>query len=175
MPGQAKTTPTPEPPAKATAEQVAAFLAANPAFLAEHADLLATQAAPHRALGAGVADLQGFLIERLRGAVGRLEDRERELIRERRALRSLTQQVHKAALAMVAAQDLNLLVEVVTTDLAVLLDVDAAVLAVECDDGATARREVAGVRCLPPGTIDAVLGAGCGVKAVGDGRGDARV
>jgi uncharacterized protein YigA (DUF484 family) len=174
MPGRAETSRTRETPAKVSAEQVAAFLAENPGFLAEHPDLLASQAAPHRALGSGIADLQGFLIERLRAAVRRLEEREREWIRERRALRSLTQQAHKAALAMIAAQDLNSLVEVVTTDLAVLLDVDAAVLAVECDDGAT-RRDVAGVRCVPPGTIDAALGAGCAVKSVADGRGDARV
>jgi len=172
MPGKPETAPPPET-VKTTAEQVAAYLEAHPAFLAERPELLATQTAPHRALG-GVADFQAFLIERLRGDVRRLQDTESELIRQRRAVRSLTTQAHKAVLAMITAQDLETLVEVVTTDLAVLLSVDATVLAVETDDGC-AHTGVAGVRCLPAGTIDAVLGEGCDILTVADGKGDSRV
>lgn len=173
MPGKPETAP-PSETAKTTAEQVAAYLEAHPAFLAERPDLLATQSAPHRALGGGVADFQGFLIERLRGDVRRLQDTERELIRQRRALRSLTTQAYKAALAFIAAQDLETLVEVVTTDLAVLLSVDATVLAVETGDG-FARTGVAGVRCVPAGTIDTVLGDASDVRTIADGKGDVRV
>ncbi len=168
MPGKPKAAPPAPPAGQPTDDQVAAFLRAKPDFLARHPELMRELAAPGRALGGGVADFQGFLIERLQADTRRLVD-------QGRGLRSLTAQVHKATLALVAAPDFGLLIEVVTTDLAAHLGVDVALLAVETDALGSARAEVAGVRCVPDGTIDAVMGPDHAVAIVADGKSDARL
>lgn len=175
MAGTPEAAATPQPTGKAAAERVAAYLRAHPGFLAAHPELLEGQDAPRRTLGTGVADFQEFLIERLRGEVRRLTEAERVLVGERREARSLTERVQKATLALIAAQDLTLLIEAVTIDLAVLLGVDVAALAVETDDAARAREPVAGVRCLTEGAVDGLIGEVRDVLIVPDGRADARV
>ncbi|MBM3583753.1 MAG: DUF484 family protein [Alphaproteobacteria bacterium] len=160
--------------ARAAAAHVAAYLRANPGFLAAHPEILAGQRPPRRALGDGVADFQEFLIERLREDVRRLTDAKRALVEERREARALAARMQKAALALIATADLTALAEAVTVDLAVLLGVDVAALGVETTVGISGRDPVSGVRCLPAGTVDEVLGEGCDVRVIPDGAVDSR-
>jgi len=159
--------------AEEAAEQVASYLRAHPDFLARRPELWAALAPPRRVFGEGVADFQEAMIGRLRETVRRNAETAGALVRQRRDHHSLSAQVHKATLALMGAPDLQALVEVVTTDLASLLGVDAAHLCVEATE-MDVGRDVAGVRCLAPGAVASIMGEAGDVALEGDGPADAR-
>jgi uncharacterized protein YigA (DUF484 family) len=140
-----------------TPERVEAFLREHPEFLAERPALIDRLAAPERALGDNVADLQAFLIGRLRADKVDAQAAQDSLVDRARRDRSLQDRVHAAALAMIGAVHLDHLVEIVTSDLAILLGVDLVALAVETATRNGMPRVTAGVRCLPRGTIAGLM------------------
>jgi len=80
--------------------------------------------------------------------------------------------VHKAVLAVLAAGSFEQLLQTVTTDLAVLLDVDVVTVGVESAVPA-ARLAMQGIRLLTAGAIDAVFAAERQVLLRADARGEA--
>ncbi len=137
-------------------EQVAAYLRRHPDFLLRRPDLVRVLAPPSRVDGDGVVDMQTFMIERLRGEIDRLKDQRDAVVMSSRHHLSKQNQVHAAVIAMLGAQTLEHLIDVVTGDFLPLLDVDVAALCVE-NDASRRRCTRAGVHCLAPGTIDALL------------------
>ena len=153
----------PEP--EVSAGQVADFLRRNPEFLAAHPELLDRLTPPSRATGNGVADLQRFMIERLRG-------RHDALLQSGRRAASKQAQINDAVVALLGAATLEHLIEIVVTDVPAALHLDVAALCVEGEDS---RRDcVSGVTCLAPGVIDDVLGPGRDMIIVA-GDGDERI
>jgi len=154
-----------------TAAQVVDYLKRHPNFLQNHPELLDSQTPPARAQGEGVVDLQQFMVDRLRRDLTRLRGLQDELVANSRDNLSTQDRIHKAILALLDAETFEHLIEIVTTDLAVLLDVDAAALCVE----ATAEkspRSVEGVQVLPTGHVDELLGASHDVLLRDDAEGD---
>jgi len=139
------------------AERVAAFLRDHPDFLAKRPELLRHIAPPSRELGDNVADWQVFLIERLKADKEILAREQHDLVERTRRHRSLQDRVHAAALTLMGAVDLDHLVEIVTSDVAILLGVDVVNLCVETKTVQGCARMTAGVRCLAPGTVGAVM------------------
>ncbi len=150
----------PLPPAGAAldAAAVATYLAAHPDFLVDHADLVAQLRLPLASRGEGVIDLQGFVVERLRAEVRRLKDLQRDLIATTRQNAAIQARVHKAVLALLAADSFETLIQAVSTDLAVILDVDICALCVEATGGISPGGRLAGVQILEAGLVDAFLG-----------------
>ena len=147
--------PAPRP---VTAEDVADFLARQPEFLAEHPDLLALVIPPTHRNGDNVADMQRFMIDRLRTEITTLRASHQDLITTTRTNMSSQRRVHEAALELLTARTFEELIERATTDLAIRLDVDVISLCVE-NDGAVAPKVTSrGVRLLKPGTVDQVMG-----------------
>ncbi len=66
--------------------------------------------------------------------------------------------VHKATLAMLKALSFEHLLQIVTTDLAVLIDVDIVTLGVESTTARTTRLPVHGIHLLRAGMVDQLLG-----------------
>ncbi len=66
--------------------------------------------------------------------------------------------MHKAVLAIIRAKSFEQLLQIVTTDLAVLLDVDAVTLAIETVAVPARRVPLAGIRLLKAGAVDALIG-----------------
>jgi len=81
--------------------------------------------------------------------------------------------VHKASLAILAAPSFGQLLQIVTTDLAVVLDVDVVTLAVENIAGITPRFPVQGIQLLKAGTVEDLLGEDRAVLYEADMPGDA--
>jgi uncharacterized protein len=161
------TTPAP----RLTAAQIVDYLKRHPTFLLRHPELLEVQAAPSRVKGEAVVDLQQFMVERLRKDLTRLRGLQDEMVANSRDNLSTQERIHKAALALLASESFEHLIEIVGTDLAVLLDVDAAALCVE----ATAEKDprtVEGVQVLPAGHVDTLLGANHDVLLRDDAEGD---
>jgi hypothetical protein len=159
-------------PQQIGSREVIAYLKQHPDFLDRHPEALRLLRAPAREVGEGVFDFQHFMLERLRGELARLNLEHRTLIAASRGNLASQGRVHKAALAILGAPSFEQLLQIVTTDLAVLLDVDIVTLAVETT-ASPARLMPHGIHLLRAGTVDALLGAERNVLLQADLPGDA--
>lgn len=120
---------------------VAAFLRANPGWLAANPDIYRVLAPPARVHGERLADHMAAMLRSERAHAD-------GMVAAGRAAAGLNARVQDAVLALIRATDI---VECVTQELPHLLAVDAAALCAE--------ENVPGARSLPPGTIARLLGA----------------
>jgi uncharacterized protein len=153
-------TPLPPPPSEIGASDVVAYLREHPDFLDRHPEALQLVRAPTHKTGDDVLDFQHFMLERLRRDVVRLEDERKSLISTSRGNLASQCRVHKAVMTMLRAASFEHLLQIVTTDLAVLLDADVVTLGVESTAARMTRLPVQGLHLLRSGTVDALLGAG---------------
>ncbi|MBC6439045.1 MAG: DUF484 family protein [Rhodospirillales bacterium] len=140
-----------------SAETVEAYLRDNPDFLNQRRGLLDALVPPSRAMGDNVQDLQAHMIQRLREEAVGIRAEQGELVARTRRERSLENRVHAGALAMIGGCDLDHLIEIVTSDLAILLGVDVVTLAVETECPGGEARVTCGVRCVVQGTVDQLM------------------
>lgn len=146
-------------PVALTAAQVTAFLTEHPDFLANNPALLTQLAVPARDFDdPRVVDLQSYMLSQHRGRLHDYEQRHDKLVAVTRGNMHAQARVHEAVLALLGARSFNHLLEIVTSDLAVILDVDTIVFGIE--NGDVGRATAEGVRVLPEGTIDRVMGPG---------------
>ncbi len=150
--------PPPEAPGGIGGRDVVAYLRRNPDFLDRHPEALRLLRAPSRELGDDVSDFQQFLVERLRHDLARVNLEHRTLIAASRGTLASQSRVHKAVLAILAAQSFEQLLQTVTTDLAVLLDVDIVTVGVESTAAPVGRLTLHGIQLLRAGAVDALLG-----------------
>lgn len=142
-----------------SADQVAAYLQRHPDFLADHPALLDVLTPPAHAEGDGVVDLQQVMVERLRGKLREITQLRDDLVATGRSNLAIQSRVHEAILALLRARSFEEFIETITTDLAVILDLDVVTIGVEQALDGAAWKPVAGVYCLESGTIDTILGA----------------
>ena len=146
------------PPSEIGAREVLAYLRDHPDFLDRHPGALRLLRAPSRQDGDGVLDFQHFMLERLRRDAARLHDEHKNLIATSRGNLASQGRVHRAVLAMLRAASFEQLLQVVTTDLAVLIDVDVVTLGVESTASRPTRLPMPGIHLLRSGTVEALLG-----------------
>ncbi|WP_043358763.1 DUF484 family protein [Belnapia sp. F-4-1] len=140
----------PLPVAPPAPEAVAAFLRANPDFLAERPDLFRALTPPQRIHGERLADHMAAMLAAERRRIRSLEAEVDAAVTAGRAGHGLSIRVRLAVLALMRAQDV---VETVTEELPALLGVESCTLLAETPD----RR---GVPKLPRGMVAALLGPG---------------
>jgi uncharacterized protein YigA (DUF484 family) len=150
--------PAPIAPRPITPAEVVQYLRRHPDFLVEHSELLAVLTPPNHRRGDNVVDMQHFMVERLKDDLHRLKSQQRALIATSRSNLSSQQRVHAAVLALLQATSFEQLIQTVTTDLAVLLDIDVVTLCIESSDG-FARAPMPGLQLLEPGDVEALLGS----------------
>lgn len=157
-----------------TASQVEEYLRENPDFLAKHAQLISLLEPPARKFGSGkVADLQQYMLSRQRDQIVTLGRQHQALLKTSRTNQRTQSRVHKGVLAVMRARTLEHLIEVVTTDLAVILDLDVVTLCIE--SGKVPRVAVHGVRVLPDGLVDQLVGGDGRLELADNVVGDKRV
>ena len=154
------------------ARDVMAYLRRHPEFLDEHPEALRLLRPPSREIGGGVVDFQHFLYERQRREINRINLEYRNLIAVSRGNLASQSRVHKAALIVLAAPSFGQLLQIVTTDLAVLLDVDVVTIAVENIAGIAPRLNVNGIHLLEAGTVEELFGEDKAVVYEADVAGD---
>lgn len=158
---------------------VAAWLRANPDFFGRHPDLMDGLAPPTRDFGdqdegsGEIVDLQQVMLTRLRSEVDRREQACSELIDAGRTNLQSQSRIHEASLALLGARSLDHLIERISTDLPVILDIDASALCLE--SGEVARSTADGIRVLPGGAVDELLGADRNVLLRANVSGDPRL
>jgi uncharacterized protein YigA (DUF484 family) len=155
--------------------EVATYLRQNAGFLAEHPDLLQILTPPAQRRGEGVVDMQQFMLQRLQTEVARLKNQHRALITTSRANLATQARIHQAVLALLAAPSFEHLIQIVTTDFAVLLDADVITLAVESVSCGQSHLSVRGVQLLERGTVESMFGPDRDVLLLGDAEGDPAV
>ncbi|HJS31293.1 MAG TPA: DUF484 family protein [Alphaproteobacteria bacterium] len=151
---------------------VLAYLRRHPDFLIEHPEILSFLAAPPQYQANGIVDFQSFMLDRLRGDVGRLQTQHNDLIASARANLSSQSRIHTAVIAMLGATTLEHLIEIVTTDLALHLEVDAIILAFEALDRVPGEANRTALKLLPKGTIDRAMAGGRDIVLIADEPGD---
>jgi uncharacterized protein YigA (DUF484 family) len=134
------------------------FLKNHPDFLNEHPELLPVLTPPAMQHGEGVLDMQHFMLQRLRGELAKLKGQQRALIATSRSNLSSQNRIHQAVLAVIAATSFEQLIQVVTTDLGVILDVDVVTIGIERAEGPRPRLPHPGVMLLRTGMVDQLLG-----------------
>jgi uncharacterized protein YigA (DUF484 family) len=115
------------------------------------------------------------MLQHQRGEMAKLKLQNRALIATSRANLATQARVHQAALALLAAGSFEQLIQIVTTDLAVLLDADVVTIAVESCGKQRPKLSHHGVQILDPGTVDAVLGAERDVLLKSETEGDPKL
>jgi len=162
-----------EAPAEIGERDIIAYLRRHPDFLDRHPEALRLLRAPTREIGEDVVDFQHFQIERLRRELARVNLEHRTLIAASRGNLASQGRVHKAVIAILGAPSFEQLLQTVTTDLAVLLDVDIVTVGVESTAAPVGRLSLHGIRLLKAGAVDALLGPERGALLRIDGAGEA--
>ncbi|HYM01889.1 MAG TPA: DUF484 family protein [Stellaceae bacterium] len=160
------------PARSVSAGDVVAYLRQHPDFLNEHDDLLEVLTPPNMQRGERVVDMQRFMVQHQRAEIARLKSQYRTLVSTSRANLATQARVHTAVLALLAANSFEQLIQIVTTDLAVLLDADVVTIAVESSGSHRPHLTHQGVQILDPGTVNNVLGPDRDVVLLSDVAGD---
>lgn len=143
-----------------TAEDVAAYLHRHPDFFADYPDLLGILRPPAAENGERVVNLQLFMVERLRAQLAEVHRAHDQLVAIGRANMAVQARIHRAVLALQSARSFEHLIETVTTDLAVILDLDAVALGVEQSAGELPPVRLGGLVQIEPGTVNELIGRG---------------
>jgi len=153
-------------PAAAAAEAVKTYIKMNRARLAEDGELLALLL-PERFEAGEVRDLQRFVIDRLSAENASLRAERDALMATRATAARLGDGARRVILDLIDARSFEEAIAAVT-GAASAFGADCAALCVEGEGMASAAE---GVRLIPPGTVNAVLGAdGSGAILSGGGR-----
>ena len=132
---------------KDQAQAVAAFLRANPGWLAAHPDLYRVLTPPVRVHGEVLADHMAAMVHAERAHAAAMEERADDVLAAGRAAAGMASRVQEAVLALLRARDP---VDCVSGEIPGILAVDAAHLCMEA--------MLPGVRLLPEGTVARLLG-----------------
>jgi uncharacterized protein YigA (DUF484 family) len=166
-------------PRELTDAQVVRFLRENPDFLERYPQLLSVIRAPERQFedadeaGGEVVDLQGAMLSRMRSERAQREKQSSELIDASRVNLQSQKRVHAAVIAILSARSLDHMIEILTIDLAGLLNVDAVALCLE--GGMVTPTSAQGLRVVPVGTIDKILDVSRTVSLRENVEGDRRI
>lgn len=140
-----------------SADAVAAFLRANPSWLAENPDLYLLLAPPVRVHGESFADHMVAMVRAARAHAAKRSAETDGVVAAGRAAAGLAARVHEAVLALMRTPDPA---DCVATELPGLLAVDAASLCAEPDAAVLVTMAFrARLRPLPRGSVAALLGA----------------
>ena len=158
-----------------TDERVAAYLQDNPDFLSRNPDVLRMMAPPDRDFGDGVSDIQTAMIGQLRTEIARLNARQDEIILTSRANLNTQGRVHECVIALLAAKSFEQAMQIVTTDFAVMLDLDVVTLCIEAEEGSPAPLRMSGLRMLATGGVEATMGENKRVRLHSDAPADPEI
>jgi len=157
-------------------DAVGQYLLDNPGFFTRNPDILVHFQGPLSVeRGDGVVDFQSAMVDRLRDEIQNLTACTQDVIETSRTNMTYLTRTHAAILALLAAQDAAHMARIITTDLALLLDVDVVAFGFEQHTKAEAALRLPGVRMLPIDFLDAQIGEGGDVALIRDSLDDGTV
>ncbi len=141
-----------------SADQVANYLRRHPDFFADHPSVLDGLEPPTRAQGNGIVDLQHAMVQRLREEICGLTSARDDLVETGRNNLNAQARIHKAVIALLEARSFEQFIEIITTDLAVILDLDVVTIGVENSGQGLPTGQIRGVYQLRRGLVYELLG-----------------
>lgn len=145
--------PMTDTPPSTTAAEVLEYLKKNPKFLQQNpqaVDLLN----PPKSGDRKVKDFMSFMVERLKQDKEKVVTTARTLVENARSNMNNQQRIQNVILRLLEARSFAEFIEVITMDMATMLDTDICVLVVESDGTDIPHIHTSGIRMVPPGTID---------------------
>ncbi len=142
-----------EKPPVLNAEEIIAYLKANPKFLQQNPGAV-DYLIPPKSADRKVKDFMSFMVERLKQDKEKVVSTARELIDNARSNMNNQQRIQNVVLRVLEARTFEEFIEVITMDMAAMLDTDISVLVVESDGNSIPHVYTSGIRLVPPGTID---------------------
>lgn len=159
MPKHLNDSPKLETVSLPSAESVAEYLRANPEFFATRADLLSALVPPSVDHGdRKIVDFQSAMVRALQKGKDALQAEQGRIVDVVRANMSNLARVHEGVLALVDAPDLPTLITAIREDLALMVGVDHAGIAVDRGSLLAVKLMEAGCPALPAGRIAAHMG-----------------
>lgn len=143
-----------------TVDDVARFLHDHPDFFIQRPDVLEGLRMPRTDATRGVVDFQSALLERLKSDKSNASRLQKELIDTFRANMNNQSRIHTAVLVLLEAESFEELIETITQDFPVLLDVDTASVIIESTSKEVPFIHQAGMRFARQGTVNRWLGTG---------------
>ncbi len=137
-----------------TADDVLNWLKANPDFLKKNPEAIDYLVAPKEENGRKVADFQSYMIERLKADKSEAIETAKDVVEIARNNMNNQSRIHRAVLRLLEAASFDEFIEIITSDLTALLDVDITTLVVEADGREIPHIHTSGIRIVPEGTID---------------------
>ncbi len=139
------------------AEEVEAFLRANPAFLAERPEIYRVLVPPRRVHGEHLTDHMAAMLAAERSRARAMEAEMRAAVEAGRAGAGLSLRIRLAVLALMRTPDV---LEALTQEVPALLGVETCSLCAEPWCGPSIGPRPAGVRPLPAGSVTRLIGRG---------------
>ncbi len=158
-----------------SADEVETYLRDHPDFLIDHPDLANLLVPPDAKRGAGVVDLQRYMLERVRGDLTKMQAQQNEILATSRSNLTTQNRIHASVVAMLGATTLEHLIEIITTDLAVHLEVDAVALGFEALDRLPAGGNRSSLRILPKGAVDRFVGGNKDIALIPDAEAETQI
>lgn len=137
-----------------TAEDIIEWLKAHPDFLRKNPDAIDYLLPPKEENGRKVADFQSYMIERLKADKTEAVEVAKGVVETARNNMNNQARIHKAILRLLESESFDEFVEIMTSDITNLLDVDITTLVVEADGSKIPHISTNGIRVVPEGTID---------------------
>lgn len=137
-----------------TDEDVRTYLKNNPKFLQQNPDLCDLLVPPKKTAGKNVSDFQSFMIQRLKTDKEKVLETTREIVENARSNMNNQQRIHKVVLRLLEAGNFEEFIQIITMDMAAMLDTDISTLVVESSGHDIPHIHTSGIRVVPPGTID---------------------
>lgn len=136
-------------------QDVIDYLRSNPDFLVKNPEVCDFLIPPQKdAKGKNVADFQSFMIKRLRSDKEQVLETTKEIVENARNNMNNQQRIYKVVLRLLEARSFDEYIQIVTMDLASMLNVDISALVVESNGHDIPHIHTSGIRVVPGGTID---------------------
>jgi hypothetical protein len=139
-----------------TAAEVLEFLKRNPKFLTQNpaaVDYLTPPKGDRK-----VKDFMSFMVERLKQDKEKVVTTARTLVENARSNMNNQQRIQNVVLRLLESATFEEFIDVLTSDMATMLDTDICVLVVESDGTDIPHIHTSGIRMVPQGTIDKWMG-----------------
>ena len=141
-----------------SADEIMAFLKANPNFLQKHPEAIELLHPPKENLGKGVADFQHYMVQRLKKDKETVIETTRDLIEVSRVNMNSVTRIHEATLKLLEARNFIEFIQTITADIGTIVDVDMSVLVVESSSQDIPSMIASGIKIVPAGTITQWMG-----------------
>ena len=132
---------------------IVAYLQAHPDFAQRHPNVLQAMIPPAVDHGRGVIDFQRYMVTRLQGDIDLLAAENTSLVQTARANAQGQSRIHNAVLSLLEAGSLGELIEILTHDLATMLDVDVIAMVIEANGAEVPSVATSGIRIVEQGAV----------------------